>query len=109
MKSYGDMPEHHKRLVEELTLLEEWFYEHGSTLPILVVAKGMVCIAHDYYTMDMEEEGDRLLFLTDKHCPGYFRAPIIVHTQDDLEFFYLVEYLKLSMALEIMEYLGFQI
>ena len=108
MKSYGDIPKEDKKLVEELTILEEWFYSYGKDLPVLSIAKGMTCIGYDYYMMEMEEEGSRLLKLADKYCPGYFTGPIYSQIEKDLDFFYLIENLKNGIGFEDMASLGFK-
>ena len=107
MKVYGDIPADHLELINELETLENWFNEHGSELPILLAAKGFTCMAHDYFIMEIEEEGERLLRLADKHCPGYFHGAILIHIEKHSEFAYLVKSLKSTLALETMISLGF--
>lgn len=108
MKAYGDIPEADRQLVHELTILESWFYHYASDLPVLSISKGFVCMAHDYYSMWMEEEGIRLLLLVEKMCPGYFSGPMLVQAEKDGDFFNIIEGLKQTPALETMKTLGFE-
>lgn len=109
MKVYGDIPEEHRILLEELVLLENYVNGHMKDMPALSVGKGLVCMAHDYYSIEMEEEGERLLLATHKHCPGYFMGPILVHVEIDDQFDYLVKRLRKNpLSLEVMRSLGFE-
>lgn len=108
MKTYGDIPAHDRDLILQLEALETWFYEHGKELPSLSIAKGFSCIAHDYYSIFMDEEGERLLKFADKRCPGYFETAIHYHVAKDKEFAILVENLKKTSALKLMESLGYE-
>lgn len=108
MKYYGDIPSDHLELLEELQTLEIWFNEHKSTLPPLAIAKGMTCIAHDYYLMDMDEEGDRFIKNAEQYCPGYFAGPIHVHAEREEEFGILVYNLTETLGLQLMISLGFE-
>ncbi len=107
LKFYGDIPKADLAMVEELKNLEQWFYDHGTDLEALAIGKGMVCMAHDYYDMEMEEEGDRLLYMAEKYCPGYFTAPIYIAMEKDKNFANLVMNLRRSMGFEIMKKMGF--
>lgn len=108
MRSYGDIPEIHLELLEELVALEKWFNESGTDLPIMSIAKGLVCIGHDYYVMEMEEEGDRLFVLADRYCPGYFKGPVYSHAAKDIVFASLIKSLKPTLAYNLMLSLGFE-
>jgi hypothetical protein len=67
----------------------------------------MVCIAHDYYSMEFDEEGDRLLRRAEKLSPGYFKGPIYDQIKKDPEFALLVHLLKDTLGYEVMKSLGF--
>lgn len=108
MITHGDIPEKDKVLIEELTLLENWFNEHGGGLPGLAIAKGMTCMGHDYYCIHMEEEGDRLLKRAEHYYPGYFKGPIHAQALRDVEFSFILANLKKTLGLEMMLSLGFQ-
>ena len=107
MKSYGDIPEESLFLAEELKLMEHYLLQHKDELTMLNSAKGYVCIAHDYYSIDFEEEGDRLIIAADKLCPGYFKGPIYSQTNQDPYFYCLVDQLVDSLGLDLMKSLGF--
>jgi hypothetical protein len=69
----------------------------------------MTCIAHDYFQMDMEEEGEKYLKIAADHSPGYFMAPIFCEMKKDYLFDHLVSNLKKNLfAFETMTRLGFQ-
>ncbi len=107
MKYYGDIPEEHLLLIEELEKLENWFREYGDSVPALSSAKGFVCMAHDWYDIDMEEKGDLLLKEAEKLYPGYFKGPIYVHMSKDEDFDLLVSQIKKTVGLDLMYALGF--
>jgi len=107
MNFYGDIPQNHLELLQELKNLEVWFNEHGEYVSPVAASKGFVCMAHDYYGMDMEEEGERLLYRAETCYPGYFNGPIQDQRSQDRDFDYLVANLSKTMALELMQSLGF--
>lgn len=107
MKYYGDIPERHLEVLEELEALESWFGVFGKELSTIAAAKGFVCMAHDYYEIEFDEEGDRLIMLAEEQSPGYFKGPIHSHMSNDLAFDYLVNGLKKSLGFELMKSLGF--
>jgi len=108
MIPHGDIPTDHLKLVEELQYLERLVNAHIEDFPLLALAKGFMCTAHDYYAIYFDEEGERLLKLVDQHCPGYFYAPILIHMASDNEFNHMIENLKKTAALEVMTSLGFE-
>ena len=107
MKTHGDIPPHHLAIMEELEELEEFFRSHKEDLPPTDIAKGMVCIAHDWYEMYMEEEGERLLKAAEKYSPGYFKLPILIHAERDWQYALLVRQLTETIGLKTMIALGF--
>ena len=107
MKFYGDIPTSHRELIRELEDLETWFKDNKDLVPPLSEAKGYVAISHDYYLMEMEEEGQRLLVMADKSYPGYFESAINDHRSKDRDFNQLVENLKETMAIDLMRSYGF--
>jgi hypothetical protein len=64
-------------------------------------------MAHDYYQLDMEEEGDRFIDRAEKLYPGYFRGPIFEHAEKDADYCQLVRQLQETLGLEIMKAFGF--
>jgi hypothetical protein len=109
MKTYGDIPEIHQEILEELVLLEHWFNEHEKDLPVLDIAKGFVCMSHDFICLHMEEEAERLFNTVEKRCPGYFKAPIHIHMRQDVEYFHLVRNLyEDPLSRDLMALLGYE-
>jgi len=77
MKLYGDVSESDRKLAEDLEILEKKV-DNGAFDPESK-AKMLTCLAHDYYLLDCEEEGYRLLNKAEQICPGYFKN--VMHTQ----------------------------
>lgn len=105
----GDIPVEHLERLKELDMLENWFIQHGSTIPKLSAAKGFVSIAHDYVMMDMEETAEEFLNRADEICPGYFSGPILTQIAKDPDFASLVGNLTESLVFESMVIMGFEI
>ena len=108
MKYFGDIPIEHLELLKELQGLEALVDLHLNDFPLLALAKGFTSIAHDHYTMDMEEEGDRLIHRAEKSYPGYFKDPIHVHMEKDPLFGILVGRLKDTLGYDLIKSLGFK-
>lgn len=107
IRYYGDIPQRDLDLVKELKEQEIWFNINGSTIAPLLAAKAFVCLAHDYYSVYFDEEGERLLRLADKHYSGYFSDAIYTHMVKDYEFAHLIKNLQRSLGLLVMVSLGF--
>jgi len=107
MKYYGDIPKDHIECVLELERLENWFAEHDRTIHPLMAAKGLTCMAHDYYVIDMEENGEDLLNRANKYCPGYFKNEIWIHRDKDPEYSALLTNLVKTQALDTLISLGY--
>jgi hypothetical protein len=107
MTPYGDIPDKDRRIISEILLLQAWLNDRKSVLPPLTVAKAMVCLAHDWYEVHMEEEGDKLLKKAEELCPGYFMAPILVQMKNDSEFCLLVCQLRDTLGWELILSFGF--
>ena len=82
---YGNVPEEHREAVKKLLEQEASLEEHIEMLP-KYVAQGYICLAHDWYEMNMEEEGQRLLLRANAVCPGYFKEHMIKHTEENQNF-----------------------
>lgn len=107
MRSYGDIPTIHRKQVEDLKSLEDWLHHNEATVPVLSLAKGMTCIAMDYYALEFEEEGDRILRFVESRCPGYFKGPFLSHIERDDEFAFLIAMLAQNpLCLSMMMSLG---
>ena len=103
---HGDIPKEDLELAEELLEMEAYFDAHLNEYAPDMVARIIVCLAHDYYEISDDEKGSELLEKADKICPGYFDNQIKSHIEDDSDFAYLVENLTrniLAIARSIMD------
>ena len=98
MKNPGDMPDEHRSLATAL-LLQETIVSQNRSLSKEEKSQGYTCLAHDWYDIDLEEEGNRLLLRAEASCPGYFKTTINQQTQADPMFAFLVERLTKKIAL----------
>jgi hypothetical protein len=107
MKTYGDIPKKDQALIKELEGLELWFDNHRETVNPEDAAKGFTCLAHDYYGLYMEEEGDRLIRRAEYICPDYFKGRIYEQARRHRDFNGVVESLSLSHGMDLMKKFGF--
>lgn len=107
MKYFGDIPAEHLETLNELVKLEDWFFTNGDTIAPSMAAKGFVSMSHDYFSMFMDEEGDRMLNIAESSCKGYFKKKIIEHRNADGSYDYLVECLKNTSGIKLMKSFGF--
>lgn len=107
MKYFGDIPKEHLELVGNLETLEKYLHDHKKELTSLNYAKGLVCLACDYYSIYFDEEGERLLVLTEKSHPGYFRDPLLDHAKEDFDYSYLISLMMSTPAVDVMRSFGF--
>ena len=84
------MPDEHRTLATALQL-EETLTGQDKTLPKELKAMSYTCLAHDWYDIDLEEEGNRLLLKAEAICPGYFKETINQQTAANPNFAFLVE------------------
>lgn len=96
MKLLGDVPEEHKKLAVNLEQMEQYF--DGAKVTTDIAAKGFVCLAHDWFQIGVEDEGNRLLVKAERICPGYFKNVMVQQTLEDKEFSYLVKSLSVELA-----------
>lgn len=108
MKYFGDISEKDRLLIKELTKLENWFDEYQSDIRPILASKGLLCLAHDYYDIYMEEEGERLIMRAEAISPGYFKGTIYRHIEEDASFAKLIDQMRGMMALDVMISLGFK-
>lgn len=97
MKNPGDMPDEHRSLATAL-LVQEAIVSQDRSLTKEEKAQGFTCLAHDWYDIDLEEEGNRLLLKAEALCPGYFKTTINQQTQADADFAFLVERLTAKIV-----------
>lgn len=107
MKTHGDVSAEDRKLVSGLEEMESFLYNDLKTIPLLDVAKGLTCLAHDYYDIDMEEKGEELLIKADSICPMYFVGPVYSEMSKDADFNYLIELIIKTSAIDAMKSLGF--
>lgn len=107
MKTYGDISPQDLSVLRELEFLEDWIHRHGAGITPVMKARGMVCMAHDYYFIEMEEEGDRMIQAAERFYPGYLKSAIHEHAKKDQSFAIVVEELKTTMGMNLMVSLGF--
>jgi hypothetical protein len=77
--------ENQKQQCAELTKFERLVDGYDS-YPLERKAQIYTCLAHDWYQLDMEEEGNRLILKAEKVCPGYFKGPVIKHQLESPDF-----------------------
>lgn len=97
MKLLGDVSEEDKKLAQELTDHEKWL-DSDKTFSAEKKAQTVVCLAHDWFQLGMEEEGGRLLAKAEELSPGYFRKKLHKHAAESKDFDLLVK----SMTVELM-------
>lgn len=90
MRVAGDLFDNERKLIPELLGFESSI-DIDTCTPNDGRAMMYVCLAHDWYHLDMEEEGNRLLIKADKVCPGYFTGSIEQHMKENANFKRLVE------------------
>jgi hypothetical protein len=90
MRLIGDVSPEHRQLAVQLEEMEEALADM-EYLSKEHVAKAMVCLAHDWYDIGLEEEGQRLLAKANEICPDYFVDTIKEHAAEDDKFDILVK------------------
>ena len=108
MRTFGEMPVAHAVLLEELIKLEEFFTRGKDQIPDIMQSRGLVSMAHDYYQIYMEEEGERLIVMAVETTPDYFQRGIYDHMEKDAAFNQLIYQLEGTRALDLMITLGYR-
>lgn len=101
MKLFGDIPQEHKDLEAKL-LLAERDLDLNIELDRTKLAKGYVCLAHDWYIVGADEEGIRLLAKAEQISPGYFKTMIAKHCYESADFEYLVRNMTAQLIYMIL-------
>lgn len=81
MSTHGDITE-----IQEIMSKKLRDFEANELLLITdpsLKAKCLVCLAHDWYQIDCEEEGERLVLLAESVCPNYFKDVQPVQMKED--------------------------
>lgn len=89
IQMYGDVPETYKQLAKDL-LEQEVLFDSSKGIPVNIIAKAYVCMAHDWYQIGMDEKGTQLLAKADQVCPGYFDNHMVQDAQDHADYAELV-------------------
>jgi hypothetical protein len=105
MKAVGDISTEDRDHVEELHKYE-LLIDKDASFPKEVKAQMYVCMAHDFYQMDMEEEGNRLLLKAERVCPGYFKGPVIQQQIESPSFDQLIKNLTRELVYLFMDTLS---
>ena len=95
IRMVGDIPEEHRELADQLWAFEATIVMSGA--PPERMAQIYTCLAHDWYEIDVEEEGNRLLLKAEKIFPGYFKETVIKHALEDPDFDQLVRGITLEL------------
>lgn len=106
MKLLGDVSEEEKQLSFELEEMESYLDSRNKNSYADIMAQGYVCLAHDWYELNMEEEGHRLLEKAESVYPGYFKNLISVHTSKDKDFERLVKNISSQLAWMLNQKIG---
>lgn len=96
MKLAGDVSKEDRELAEQLDLFEQDI--GNDTYPNERKAQLYACLAHDWYQMGMEEEGNRLLLKAEKVFPGYFKDTVIKHQLEDDTFDLIIKNITSELA-----------
>jgi hypothetical protein len=104
MKLSGDIPVEHIVLAEKITIFEREVDE--ESLSIDRKAQIYVCLAFDWYSMDSDENGQRLLLKAEDTYPGYFKDKIKEHAKENQDFDLIVKKLTKELIFLFMDRLS---
>jgi len=95
LKLSGDVPKEHIELADQLEQMERLI----ETDPYSDERKAQIYVylAHNWYKMGCEEEGNRLLVKADRVFPGYFKETVIKHQLEDETFDYIVKSITVEL------------
>lgn len=85
--------------IVELEEMEKIFLEGQIIKAPEIIAKALICLAHDYAEFSLEEKAHLLLLKTEEVYPTYTKGRIIKDMDEDFDFKQLV--LQLSQHLAI--------
>jgi len=95
-KLLGDVSDSDRKIAEQLVEFEPQI-DRGE-FPIEKKAQMYVCMAHDWYQLGLEEEGNRLILKAEQTCPGYFKNTMLKQTVGDESFDFLVKSLTRELV-----------
>lgn len=90
MKFGGDVPVGDRKISKQLVEFEKEV-DNDDSYPNEKRAQLYVCMAHDWYDLNMEEDGDRLLLKAEAICPNYFRDHITPQMIENEKFEILIK------------------
>jgi hypothetical protein len=105
MRLAGDLSDEERALSKELEVMEILLDDkfRQKSMAIDRIAKGYVCIAHDWYALHCEEEGNRVLDKSELVCPGYFKDFVQKHISEDGFYSRIVTSLDTYLNMLLME------
>lgn len=86
MSLFGDISKEDREQAKALEEQEAWFDSKQGLAPPQILAKGYICLAHDWYVLSLEEKAQKLLDKADKICPTYFENYMGFDIQEDPDF-----------------------
>lgn len=99
------LSEENKALALELEKAEAEI-DFDPVLPNGRKAQIYVCLAHDWYQMDMDDRGSKLLLKAERVYPGYFKGLVIEHSEESENFDKVVKNLTLELAWMLLSRMG---
>ena len=81
----------------------EKLLDDDSDMPVERRAQCYVCLAHDWYQLKVETEGNRLLKKANDTFPGYFSKLMVQHTVENKDFDRIVKRLTIEMINMILD------
>lgn len=89
MKLIGDVPKEIQDQADQLTdferLVDSDPYSNERKAQLYLM------LAHDWFMLNVEEEGQRLIYKALDVCPGYFGEPMIQHQVENPNFAIIIK------------------
>lgn len=104
MRLLGDVSERDRKVAEQLVEFEPQI--QNGNYPKEKQAQMYVCLAHDWFQLELEEEGNRLILKAERTCPGYFKNVMMNQTLRDEAFDLVVKSLNGQMASLILHHIN---
>jgi len=104
MKIYGDVTDEERKLADELTEMEYFFHNQPfSVYSRRLQAKVFISLAHDWFTLSMDDEGTRLIDKAIEVCPEYLQTFVIDDIAKDPKFKKVMERIYFELSLLLVE------
>lgn len=101
-KLYGDVPQKVRDLLVQLDQAISYWDSQLGNVPTPILSKAYTCLAHDYYHIGLEEEGEKLLLRAENLTPGFFKVNVPEECKNDAEFESLIGYLTTMLAGQLL-------